>query len=152
MIKKRSVSPPITEKPAHPAGAPTLFLFARNDIPSMNPGRAAAQLAHAANQCVFDVRARGNKDHKEMLADWEDQAGGFGTTLTIVGPWLEINRCLADHLYGRYVFGDTISDPSYPVLDGAITHLVNINTAAYLLARGTYLYDIRTRYVLDLMP
>ena len=53
-----------------------LFILMRNDLPSMNPGRAMAQAAHASNQFIY----KHGKDHR--VKKWQNDIG-FGTTICL---------------------------------------------------------------------
>ena len=56
------------------------YIIVRNDLNSMTPGRAAAQAAHAANQCqTFCDRSAGY-----LVEQWQQQTDlGFGTTIVL---------------------------------------------------------------------
>ena len=54
-----------------------LYLLVRNDLISMNIGKAIAQAAHAANQFAFK---HGVNEHVKR---WQSEGDGFGTTITL---------------------------------------------------------------------
>lgn len=54
-----------------------LYILMRTDLPSMPPGRAMAQAAHAANQFIHEY---GNRS---AVKDWQKDANGFGTTICL---------------------------------------------------------------------
>lgn len=94
---------------------PVLYLVMRNDLPSLNPGKLAAQAAHCANACV--ARMRG---HKALLV-WERQSRqSFGTTI-VLGAGL------------RFIAGlpNKVWDDTYPCGDGSLRPIL---VGAFLLA------------------
>lgn len=109
-----------------------LYILMRTDMASMNPGKAAAQAAHAANQFVKHARSRNNGG----LHEWERQTGdGFGTTITLAADIGEIDEIFVRG-HGRYgTMVGKVVDPTYPVRDGAVTHLVSVVTCAYVFGR-----------------
>ena len=60
----------------------------RNDLPSMNPGKAMAQASHASNQMV--------KEHGDSPAckEWQSQTKhGFGTVIVLGATIEQITEC-----------------------------------------------------------
>ena len=79
-----------------------LYIVMRNDIPSLNPGKLAAQAAHVANAAVAFYK----KNNPRLLKEWEGQTRQhFGTTLVFgaAAEWFE--EITDDHL---------VYDPTYP--------------------------------------
>ena len=61
-----------------------LYLLMRDDIPSMNPGKLAAQASHVSNACVNRIKKSKNRKLKSMLKEWELQTdNGFGTAICL---------------------------------------------------------------------
>lgn len=59
---------------------PVLYLIMRNDLPSLNPGKLAAQAAHCANAFV----ASKQWSKSPLLKQWQNQSKqGFGTTIVL---------------------------------------------------------------------
>jgi len=54
-----------------------LYILMRNDIASMNPGKAMAQACHAANQFVHEY------GDNEDVKHWQKEGKGFGTTIVL---------------------------------------------------------------------
>lgn len=84
-----------------------LYLVMRNDIPSMNPGKLAAQAAHVANAAVAAARRSKSSKTRKLLKDWEAQTTqDFGTTITLGADFCFIydNMPKTAHVY----------DPTYP--------------------------------------
>jgi Peptidyl-tRNA hydrolase PTH2 len=76
-----------------------LYLVMRNDLPSLNPGKLAAQAAHVANVAV----KRG--DRKTVKA-WERQTKQrFGTTIVLGATLQFIQAMMASAI---------VRDPTYP--------------------------------------
>jgi Peptidyl-tRNA hydrolase PTH2 len=126
-----------------------LYVFLRSDLSSMTVGKACAQVAHAASQC-----ANYNRGLKEYL-DWEmspynslindktlksqidnSDLYGFGTTIVLDGGSFEDNLQFEDVKAGLYdkdfqSYG-IVRDPTYPLRDGRVTHLLNIQTCFWI--------------------
>jgi peptidyl-tRNA hydrolase len=109
-----------------------LYILMRNDLASLNPGKACAQAAHAANQFVFEARHKA--DHLiDGLVEWQGETGhGFGTTIT-----LEMDiRTIRDVVRRMALIDDVHTgithDPTYPVRDGEVTHLIPLDTCGYV--------------------
>ena len=62
---------------------PYLYILMRDDLESLNTGKAVAQGAHAANQFMFNMERRVDLVDvtKAMYIDWLAQGGGFGVTI-----------------------------------------------------------------------
>jgi len=54
-----------------------LYVLMRNDLPSMNVGKAMAQAAHASNQFIHEW------GFKPSVKIWQKEGSGFGTTITL---------------------------------------------------------------------
>ena len=98
---------------------PVLYILMRNDLPSMNPGKAMAQASHASNAFVhyMQVLRADNSDAAkcEQLVDtWQNQTSqGFGTVLV-----LAVNE---DQMYAAVkvanavdFYAGVVYDPTYP--------------------------------------
>lgn len=53
-----------------------LYILIRNDLPSMNAGKAMAQAAHASNQFIFE------NPFNKSIGTWQGDRG-FGTTIVL---------------------------------------------------------------------
>lgn len=110
-----------------------LYIVMRNDMASLNAGKACAQAAHAANQFIKETIYPATKVHPTgaaLIKIWASSANGFGTTIVLDGAGDQIERALQMATSNGYICGATI-DPTYPVQDGKTTHYVNIMTCAY---------------------
>jgi hypothetical protein len=121
---------------------PYLYILARNDLESLNPGKLAAQAAHAANAAqTFIANGPDSKRFTKLRELWADWAGdrGFGVTITLEVPAYvleKLNIEQGDHRFNwedsRPIVYGAILDPSYPVKDGSITHLVPLVTTGFV--------------------
>lgn len=108
---------------------PILYILMRSDLDSMNPGKAMAQACHAANQFVFE-----NGANAEVIAWTEQTPQGFGTTIVLdADDEATMRRYLVTADAEGYRCGIT-HDPSYPVRDGKVTHLVPLDTCGFIFS------------------
>ena len=106
----------------------------RDDMTSLNPGKAMAQAAHASNMFIHQSKwAEGPL--KVALAEWRDQSGdqGFGTTIVLATSKTEMAMLVklaesAGNLTG------IVNDTTYPIEDGETTHFLPVETCAYIFA------------------
>jgi len=120
---------------------PRLYILMRTDMASMNPGKGMAQAAHAANAFVGDMEdfARNGpiegSQHTQAFRAWAQQtAQNFGVTYTLAVPdevTMENTVKMARMLHYP---ADVIFDPTYPVRDGLVTHLIPVYTCAYVFS------------------
>jgi peptidyl-tRNA hydrolase len=127
------------------AKCPTLYILMRTDMASMNPGKGMAQAAHASD--VFMFRAF-TADFVEGFDEWtgvvnlgeypeedEDslvQSKGAGTTITLaVGSEKELREIVEAAREDGFRAGMYL-DPSYPIRDGLVTHLLPVITCGYV--------------------
>ena len=147
-------------------GAPVSLVLAiliRGDLVSMNPGKAAAQACHAANVAVKELNKDG-LDH--LISAWEGKRG-FGTTLTyqrqregdgLVGlKWSKIQEVLkwsdvVNKPEGFFSQGrGIVIDPTYPISDGGVDHIVSIETCAWVFGELKHVCAGLERHGLELM-
>lgn len=94
-----------------------LYLIMRNDLPSLNPGKLAAQAAHCANACV----AKMENTNPSLLLQWQGQSKQtFGTTIV-----LGAGRRFITKLPNR------VWDDTYPCADGSLRPVL---VGAFMLA------------------
>jgi len=116
---------------------PYLYILMRSDLDSMNPGKKVAQGAHAANQFVFEFMRDTEKPNYPnrmimMFEQWQTSTPqGFGVTITldIDGNKLPLVYKAAKKM--GFPAGVT-HDPSYPITDGLVTHLIPLDTCGYV--------------------
>jgi peptidyl-tRNA hydrolase len=118
-----------------------LYILMRQDLASMNPGKAVAQGAHAANQMARSARFPAETDprtplmrdsHAIWLDSWEAQTGaGFGTTITLAVGEREMREAveIAERLG---LHAGITHDPTYPLWDGKTLHLIPLDTCGFV--------------------
>lgn len=116
----------------------------RRDMDSLNPGKAMAQAAHAANAAV-DFLER----HDPMaLNEWRKECKTFGTTIVLgVNSFDELHEVIYDFPYSGEVL-----DPTYPINDGQVTHLIPVTTCGWVFAKRDYWKSRVITQNLDLHP
>jgi hypothetical protein len=106
---------------------PNLYIVMRNDLPSLNPGKLAAQAAHVANVAV-------KRGERGVVRRWERQTTqGFGTTIVLGAPLYFIETKMRD---------TAVWDPTYPC---EIPYEVGTHLAANGQRRRVYLNHDRKR-------
>jgi hypothetical protein len=146
------------------ADLPILYVLVRNDLESMNPGKAIAQGTHAANQLVWEIlfgkdvksvedfadRVRALQDKVDhivqhdtysnpllyALLDWSISAGGFGTCICLEATSHEaLTATIAAGSEDGKSYAVLTHDPSYPVRDGRAFYHVPLDTAGAVFGR-----------------
>ena len=109
----------------------TLYILMRTDLNSMNAGKAMAQANHAYGALKAAIR---DKLHRQnAYVEWMGQtAQEFGTTIVLAGNAEEISFALRLCRTNRDVVAGWVHDPTYPIRDGRITHLIPLNTCAFI--------------------
>lgn len=129
---------------------PFLYILMRTDLESMNPGKAVAQGAHAANQFVHVVEKMRNDidgasiqgrpmdvfpeeyENIEMYDYWATRTGdGFGTTICLDVDDNILHRVINAGESMGMIAGVT-HDPSYPLRDGNVTHFLPLDTCGFI--------------------
>lgn len=108
---------------------PVLYILMRNDLPSMNPGKAMAQASHASNAFVHYMRVQKATASPSLVDTWQNDTPtpdpslvdtwqnqtpqGFGTVLV-----LAVNE---DQMYAAVkvanavgFYAGVVNDPTYP--------------------------------------
>lgn len=117
----------------------TFYIFMRDDLDSLNPGKGMAQAAHAAQ--MFDAEISGYRfdecsDHVQKyltgIESWRGHGGSFGTTIVLA--------CNGDDIYNiidacddtdNNPFVGVVHDRTYPINDGSVTHYIPLDTCAW---------------------
>lgn len=87
-----------------------LYIFMRNDLPSMNVGKAMAQASHASAQLVTNYSSK-----YEDIKNWAKEGKGFGTTIVLEGSKNSISHLLLNVINKRYsIITGNIIDEKYP--------------------------------------
>ena len=101
-MKKKSHVEPISHN---------LYIIVRNDLPSLNAGKAMAHAAHAANH--FTTKW----GHLEIVQEWLETGDGFGTTIALAADKDTITKRIqrAAMYDGSVPFGP-VWDKTYPFI------------------------------------
>jgi len=91
-----------------------LYILMRNDMPSMNIGKAMAQASHASNQFIHS-----HKDDSEVKHWMKQTDYGFGTVIVLSATGEEVNEIdsICNDLYHQEnykIIHDIVTDPTYP--------------------------------------
>jgi len=121
-----------------------LYILLRNDLSSMNPGKAIAQGSHAANAFVqhfhgFAQEHNSKSKHSRLetatmngFNEWENSTHqGFGTVLVLEANMSSIYSVVNSFRGLQYITG-VIHDPTYPIVDGEVVHHIPLDTCAYV--------------------
>ncbi len=123
----------------------------RNDLDSMNAGKAIAQGSHAANAFVQhfhgfaqEYNSRSKQSHFEAetmrsFNEWENSTTQcFGTVLVLEASMSSI-YAVVNSFKGLHYISDVIHDPTYPIVDGEVVHHIPLDTCAYVFVpnKGT---------------
>ena len=121
-----------------------LYILMRNDMTSMNTGKAIAQGSHASNAFVHHFHGyaqeyNSKSVHEEIetavmnsFNEWENSTRqGFGTVLTLEGRMSEFYPVISIFKSLGYVSG-VVHDPTYPIVDGEVVHHIPLDTCAYV--------------------
>lgn len=123
-----------------------LYILMRTDLASMNSGKGMAQATHAANQMVYEIQAGNDGVAKAYLDEWQKQTGdGFGTCIVLGAKIAEIEETVGCAVNDGAI-GGIVHDPTYPLRDGEVVHLIPLDTCGYLFGRkddlSPYLSDL----------
>lgn len=133
-----------------------LYILMRNDLASLNSGKAVAQGSHSANQMVHDAHLSAAsspstrcEEIKDMVTQWSSEASGFGTciVLSVNEHQMRSTVALAKSLG---IHAGITHDPTYPLKDGESFHLIPLDTCAYVFGYKHELKSIVGEF--NLMP
>lgn len=126
---------------------PVLYIIMRNDLASLNCGKAMAQATHAGNamETHYQNMVDDTVNHADVSFDrtnfesfigaygqWKRQTSqGFGTTIVLGGTMSSIRQDV-DVLEKLGYLAAVVHDPTYPLTDGSFTHLIPLDTCAYV--------------------
>ena len=112
---------------------PVLYIIMRNDMPSLNPGKAMAQAAHAAN--FFTARMEYGpvyEDHVlEGFGEWGAGEQSFGTTIVMEAPETLMKHAVSRAEMNQFPAG-IVRDETYPIQDGACIHYAPVDTCGWI--------------------
>ena len=114
-----------------------LYCLMRNDLASLNAGKAMAQAMHAqahANMLLDNWHTySATADWSEMWKEWKAHTKqGFGSTIVLGGGIGKIRSAIETFGMMSWPCG-IIHDPTYPLMDGDKTlHLIPLDTCAWV--------------------
>ena len=117
-----------------------LYILMRTDMDSMRncPGKGMAQASHATSKFHNAMEAASTYDDAVVNAkwltafyEWKEQAGGFGTVLTLGCTEAQMFQAINNAQRAGVPCG-IVNDPTYPLRDGATTHFFPVNTCAWV--------------------
>lgn len=125
------------------------YVIMRTDLDSLNPGKAMAQAHHAYGALKVHVRQQSNNWSKSYI-QWQDQTKqDFGTVIVLSGSLIEIDIALQDiENLNLPLLAGWVLDPTYPVRDGQVTHLIPLYTCAYVFGERSACTAITDRFTL----
>jgi hypothetical protein len=127
---------------------PVMYILMRTDLGSLNSGKAMAQAAHASNaleahfettiQSAITSNDPAKREKMETLNaayhKWKSQTPqGFGTTI-VLGAHMSLISLDVRRLREFGYLSGIVHDPTYPITDGSVTHLIPLDTCAYVFA------------------
>lgn len=111
-----------------------LYILMRNDLESMNPGKAMAQASHASLLLAKDIKQTHSKGKTRSAYNaWLKEGNGFGTTLVLEANIEEIITALELAKNCGFV-QNMVHDSTYPLVDGETIHYIPLDTCGYIFA------------------
>jgi len=110
---------------------PVLYILMRNDLESLNAGKAMAQASHASNAFVKKISSS-NENDKELYELWKNETNqDFGTVIVLAVNEQKMNSVI-DNAKKIGLVCDIIHDPTYPLIDGNFCHYIPLNTCGFV--------------------
>ena len=117
-----------------------LYILMRTDLDSLNPGKAMAQANHVYGALKSSIRSKLHRQTAYIA--WMNQTlQEFGTTIVLGGTKAEIDFALRLCNTDRNLVHGWVHDPTYPIQDGDVTHLIPLDTCAFIFGSK---FDCRT--------
>lgn len=119
-----------------------LYIIMRDDMASLNPGKACAQAAHAANKFIYQQIQTDAPKTEAAIAEWQQSSGkylgdkilshqGFGTTI-VLSSHLDPLKQIIEQSQQQGLEAGLVFDESYPLLDGMTVHHIPLITCGYV--------------------
>lgn len=127
---------------------PYLYILMRSDLDSLNPGKMVAQGAHAANQFTHEMDDLVTMSGKEndLYNQWKTSTpDGFGVTICLDVNGNQLKGVVTFAKRAGFAAGVT-HDPSYPLLDGSVLHLLPLDTCGYVFGDKSDLRALLGRF------
>jgi len=118
---------------------PVLYILMRNDMDSLNPGKAIAQGSHATNDFEYNITSE-TDNITDAVKAWKDEGfESFGTCIVLGATENQIGMIVdsVETIYG--LAASDIIDPTYPITDGDTLHFLPVMTCAWLFAEDAKL-------------
>jgi peptidyl-tRNA hydrolase len=127
------------------------YILMRSDMDSMNPGKACAQAAHAqrhADQFILESKEGESfrKDYKSWCKETEQ---GFGSTICLEVDGERLNSVTEFLTQSGFPCGK-VHDPTYPLVDGSVLHLLSLDTCGWVFGDKDELKPILQQF--NLLP
>ena len=128
---------------------PVFYILMRDDLASMNPGKAMAQASHAYGALRKAIKSKLNiqRDFINWMNTTEQD---FGTTVVLAGKGSTIDMVVKKAKKDILMCADWVHDPTYPVRDGNVTHLIPLYTCAFIFGEQSEIREMT--YSLKLHP
>lgn len=121
---------------------PVLYILVRDDMDSLNCGKAIAQGSHAANAFVYSMNNAIKNGGDSFVPDltptirlfgaWQNTSvQGFGTVLVLAVNEREMQTAVTVAKVMGFA-AETVLDETYPLRDGATTHFLPVEACAYV--------------------
>ena len=110
----------------------TLHILMRDDLTSLNPGKAIAQGSHATNDFEAWV-TENDEDMAQSIAfnEWRDNRT-FGLCYTRAAKPYQIEEIDEMVQLGSRFGSGKIVDPTYPIQDGEVVHYIPLLTCGWV--------------------
>lgn len=138
-----------------------LYILMRDDLASLNAGKAMAQASHASNAFVararaYDAEYNSVPVHTEQekanivgFDDWENSTTqSFGTVLVLAAKMPDI-KSTVDICQKLGYIADVIHDPTYPIVDGKVVHYIPLDTCGYVFVPNKETDNIASAFLRD---
>lgn len=115
-----------------------LFIFMRDDMESMSPGRCCAQASHATSHFTTEMERLMADKTKAMepfmfaFDEWQNATEQhFGTAIVLGVNEAQLKSIIGLAIKNGFIC-DIINDPTYGVKDGEVVHLISVDTCGYV--------------------
>lgn len=121
-----------------------LYILMRNDLASLNAGKAMAQASHASNAFAGHFHGYAQEYNSKPMyseiqastmtgfAEWENSTSQFFGTVLVLAAKMPDIKATVDIFRGLGYIAGVVHDPTYPILDGEVVHYIPLDTCAYV--------------------
>lgn len=123
-----------------------LFILMRNDLDSLNCGKAIAQGSHATSDFEAACEIKVSVDGKGCpeapgFSEWKNSGGNFGTVIVLEGNIHDIKNAVLKCKDNDYYAGIT-HDKSYPIKDGKVIHHFPLDTCGWVFVPDRTIFNL----------